>query len=135
MVLVALSSHPLVQAFALDGSPLWEVELAEVFSVGFQVTDDGWFSGQFNAETGAHFLRSLVPWGEGTILLQFETRFPGEPPEGREFHGIDSRLLDLHTGRELDRRTDMPWVGAKTGDRLVLLENIPFPRALVVEMR
>jgi hypothetical protein len=134
VVLVAFSSHPLVQAFELDGSQRWAVELSEVYSIGFEVAADGWFTGQIDAETGAHFLRSIVPWGDNSVLLQFETRFPVELPEGREFHGFDSRLLDLRTGKELARRSDMPWVGAKAGNHLVLLENVPYPRALVVEL-
>jgi hypothetical protein len=135
MVVVALSAHPLVRAFDEGGVLRWETELTGIHSIRFFVTAGGSLESEPDPETGAHFLRSMIPWSEGTLLLQYEIRIPGEPPDDQGFHGIDSRLIDLGSGEELARSQDLPLIHARAGNYLVLVDNLPYPRVTVLELR
>lgn len=57
------------------------------------------------------------------------------PPDDREFHGIDSRLIALDSGEEVARTTTLPLLAAVRGERFLIIDNVPYPRALVVERR
>ena len=135
MVVVAASAHPLVRAFDEGGVLLWEAELPGIHSIRFFVTPRGSLESEPDPETGAHFLRSMTRWGEETLLLQYEIRMPGEVPDDQEFHGIDSRLIDLGSGEELARSQDLPLIHARAGNHLILMDNLPSPRVTVLELR
>lgn len=134
-VVLAGRSHPAVRAYDSLGHEMWSVELADVHSITFQQTEAGVIEGVFDPLNGASFVRSMIAWGPQHLLVQYIRSFPGGPPDGAEFGGIDSRLLDLTTGAEVGRSSGLPLIAATRGDRLVVIENVPFPRALIVRRR
>jgi hypothetical protein len=134
-VVLAGRSHPLVRAYDSSGSMTWSAELEDVHSIAFELTGTGAVQGVPDPVHGASFVRSMVAWGPQHVLIQYVRSFQGGPPEGREFSGIDSRLLDLTTGAEVARSDELPLIAATRGDRSVVIENVPYPRAIVVRHR
>jgi hypothetical protein len=134
-VVLAGRSHALVRAYDTTGHLSWSVQLGDIHSVGFEVRHPGTVEGVFDDVHGASFVRSLIPWDPQHVLIQYVKRLPGQPPDGREFHGIDSRLLDLATGAEVARSDGLPLLAAVRGDRFVAIENVPYPRAVVGRRR
>jgi hypothetical protein len=135
VVLVALSSHPSVRAFERDGSLKWETELAEIHPVRFTVTESGAFQAEMDSASGTNFLRSILRWDEETVLLQYELRRSDTPPDEGDFHSLDSRLLRIETGEEVLRTWDLPWIVGRSGDRLALFSNVPYPRVTLVDLK
>lgn len=134
-IVLAGRSHPLVRAYDLSGRMLWSVQLENVHPVRFELTGEGSIEGVLDPINGASFARSMIAWGSQHLLIQYVRNYPGGAPEGREFGGIDSRLLDLSTGAEVGRSDELPLIAAMRGDRLLVLENFPYPRAMVVRQR
>jgi hypothetical protein len=134
IIIVGLASHPLVRAFDATGAVRWETKMDGFSPFGFTVADNGSLRGQIDPENGAYFLRSMVPWDDRAILLQYEVRLPVKRPEHSDFHGFESRLIDLVTGSELGRSRDLPWIAAKNGDRAVIISNTPYPRAVIARV-
>ncbi|MBX3134185.1 MAG: hypothetical protein KF689_12460 [Gemmatimonadaceae bacterium] len=134
-VVLAGRSHPLVHAYDSLGQLKWSNRLDGVHSLAFRVNDDGSVGGVLDSIHGASFARSMVAWDEQHLLVQYVRSFPGPPPETREFSAIDSRLLNLTNGTEVERSERLPLVAAARGDRLVILDNFPYPRAIVVRRR
>lgn len=134
-VVLAGRSHPVVRAYDSVGNMLWSAELEDVHSIAFELTGTGTVQGVPDPDNGASFVRSMVAWGPQHLLIQYARSFQGGPPEGREFSGIDSRLLDLTTGAEVARSDELPLIAATRGDRSVVIENHPYPRAIVVRHR
>lgn len=135
LVVVAASSHPLVRGFDHGVSVRWEAELSGIHSMGFRVTTGGGLTTEVDPETGANFLGSMIPWNDGTLLLQYDIRMPGHASGSEEPQRTDSRLIDLASGKELARSTELPMISARAGPYLVLLESLPFPRAIVLRLR
>jgi hypothetical protein len=134
-IVMALASHPLVRAFDAGGAVRWETRLTEFTPVGFTVDPNGRLRPAIDAENGAYFLKSIVPWNDGTVLIQYEVRMRGPRPENADFHGVDSRLLDLATGAELASSRDLPRIAARSGDHVVVIANTPYPRAVIVRAK
>lgn len=86
-------------------------------------------------ERGANFVRSMVRWDGNHLLIQYEVRRSDTELDDREFHGIDSRLIALDAGEEVARTSDLPLLAAARDERFLIIENVPFPRAFVVERR
>lgn len=133
-IVVAASSHPLVRSYDASGVIHWEARLTDVTPIGFRIDANRALHARYDPDKGANFVRSMVRWDDRHLLIQYELRLPGDP-HPREFHAIDSRLVSLDTGKEVGRRHDLPLLAAARGDRFVIIENIPFPRALVVRRR
>lgn len=134
-VVLAGRSHPLIRAYDPLGEMRWSVQLADVHPITFALTGTGTVEGVLDPVNGASFVRSMIAWGPQHLLIQYVRSFPGGPPEGMEFGGIDSRLLDLSTGAEVGRSAGLPIIAAARGDRFVVIENVPYPRAIVVRRR
>jgi hypothetical protein len=113
----------------------WSAELEDVHSIAFALTGTGTVQGVPDPVNGASFVRSMIAWGPQHLLIQYVRSFQGGPPEGKEFSEIDSRLLDLTTGAEVGRSDGLPLIAATRGDRFVVIENFPYPRAIVVRRR
>jgi hypothetical protein len=129
-------SHPVVRAFDPDIGMRWQRSLDDIHSIGFKVTNDGRTLVQrIDPASGANFLRSMVRWDPDHILMQYELHLPGDPPESREFHAVDSRLLHLDTGDEVARSLLIPLLAAAQGDRYVIIENLPYARALLMQRK
>jgi hypothetical protein len=134
-VIVVGTSHPLVRAYDPSGTLRWEVTLPDIAPIGFQIGPDGALGSLIDREHGANFVRSMVPWDDSHLLIQYEVRRSEAAPDDREFYGIDSRLIALDTGVEVARTAGLPHLAAARGERYLIVENVPYPRALVVERR
>lgn len=116
-----------------DGVQLWAHDLTD-FTPIVAYTPDGMGLGRaFDESQGSHLLRSVVPWGTGMALVQHELRTREVPAEG-EVEVIESRLIRLSDGAELDRTRNLPLILAAQGRRLYLVSKAPFPQVLVVEL-
>jgi hypothetical protein len=89
---------------------------------------------RFDVTNGSHLLRSIVAIGDGMALVQHEVRTQEIPDEG-ESEIIESRLVRLEDGVELDRTRDLPLFLAGQGSRLYEVHEEPFPRVIVLERR
>jgi hypothetical protein len=67
-------------------------------------------------------------------LVQHELRTEEFPPAG-EVPVIESRLIQLSDGAEVDRTRDLPLVRATLGSRLYTVQDAPFPQVIAVEAR
>ena len=114
---------------------------AEVWSNAFEdfnpivvYSDDGIGLGrQFDQVSGSYLLRSVVPWGDSMLLIQHEIRMH-EIPEDGETEIFESRLFRLDDGAEIARSRSLPLVLGAQGDRLYLVENIPWSKVTAVQI-
>jgi hypothetical protein len=116
-----------------SGSLLWETELADFNPLSVYSPDGMGLGRQFDAAEGTQLLRSLVAWGDEYGLVQYEVRTREYPEEG-EVPVIESRLVRLSDGAEVDRTRDLPVVLSSWGRRLFLPATEPFPRVIVAEV-
>jgi len=124
----------LVRFHDLDGGERWGRAI-EDFTPIVAYSDDGMGLGRrFDSVNGSHLLRSIVEVGEGTALVQHEVRMQEIPDEG-EPEIIESRLVRLSDGEELDRTRSLPLFLAGQGARLYEVHEQPFPRVIVLERR
>jgi hypothetical protein len=115
-----------------DGSVIWERDF-DAFNPLVVYTPDGMGLGRrFDAVDGSHLLRSVVAWGEGLALVQHELRTQEFPEEG-EVEVVESRLMRLADGTELDRTRDLPLILAAQGTRLYAVRSAPYPRVVALE--
>jgi hypothetical protein len=131
-IVLAGRSHPVVRAYDSLGRMVWSTTLEAVHSIDFTVTGTGTVQGVLDPVSGTSFVRSMTSWDSQHLLVQYMRRFPGGPPDGKEFGGIDSRLLALSTAAELGRSSELPLIAATRGDQFVVIDNVPCPRAIVV---
>jgi hypothetical protein len=114
-----------------DHQLLWSRDLAD-FTPVVAYTPDGMGLGRrFDETAGSHLLRSVVSWGEEMVLVQHELRTQEVPPEG-EVEVIESRLIRLEDGTEVDRTRALPRILAAQGTRVYEVRNSPFPQVAVL---
>ena len=124
---------PQIRLHDLDGSLLWSRDL-EAFNRIEIYTPDGMGLGRrFDQSGGSHLLESVSAWGDGVALVQ-HTLPKQEFPEPGEVEVLESRLIRLEDGEELDRTRDLPPILAAEGTRLYSVEDTPFPRVIVLEV-
>jgi hypothetical protein len=115
-----------------DGAVLWENDLAD-FNPMVVYTPDGMGLGRrFDAAAGTNLLQSVVRWGDENALVQHELRTREIPEEG-EVPVIESRVVRLSDGVEVERTRALPLVRASWGRRLYVVESEPYPRVVVIE--
>ena len=116
-----------------EGSLIWRRDF-EDFNPLVVYTPDGMGLGRrFDQTEGSHLLRSVVPWGEEVALVQHELRTQEFPEEG-EVEMLESRLVRLEDGVELDRTRELPLILAARGARLYSVPSGPFPRVIALEV-
>jgi hypothetical protein len=116
-----------------DGNLQWTRDFAD-FNPLVVYTPDGMGLGrQFDTAEGTHLLRSVVSWGDDLALVQHELLTQEFPEEG-DVQAIESRLLRLSDGVEVDRTRGLPLVLATWGNRLYTVRQEPFPQVLVIEV-
>jgi hypothetical protein len=116
-----------------DGGLIWGRDL-ESFTPVFVFTPDGMGLGRgFDQTNGSHLLRSVVPWGDSMVLVQHALRTQEVPDEG-EIEVIESRLIRLDDGMEVERTRALPPILTAQGSRLYQVSTAPFPRVTVVEV-
>jgi hypothetical protein len=117
----------------LDGTELWAHDFADFNPLAVYSSDGMGLGREFSPE-GTQLLRSVVGWGEDMALVQHELRTQEFPPEG-EVEVIESRLIRLSDGAEVDRSRDLPLVRATWGSRLYTVRDAPFAQVVAVEAR
>lgn len=124
----------LIRLHDSDGTLVWGRELADFVPV-VVYTDDGMGLGRrFDQTNGSHLFRSVVPMGDGMALVQHEIRTQEVPEEG-EVEVVESRLIRLEDGAEVDRSRALPLFLAGQGTRLYEVRRSPFPHVIVLERR
>lgn len=131
-VVVAGAAHPLVRAYSGEGEEEWATELEDIHRQRFRL-EEGTLRSFGDPEHGTSFVGSLVRWNADHLLIQYQVRREGPPPDDRDFHAIDSRLLSLESGEEVARSDALPWIVASRDEHFLIVENTPFPRAVLVE--
>jgi len=116
-----------------DGTPAWTRQFADFNSLVVYTPDGMGLGRQFDEEEGTHLLRSVVAWGEDMALVQHEL-LRQEFPEVGETKVIESRLVRLSDGAEIDRTRELPVVLASWGNRLYAARQEPFPQVIVLEV-
>lgn len=126
-------TNPRVQLLDADGALIWSTELTDLSTFVVEVVDGAGVGIRIDDDTGAHLARSIVPWSRDQVLIQYELRRNEASPEDQEFHRLESRLIDLETGEEVDRTDHLPLILAADGDRLVHVRQEPFPTFMILE--
>ena len=124
-----------IQLHDSEGSLVWSREVDEFSPVVAYSPDDMGVGLRYAEGSGSHLSRSVVPWGVDRALLQYELRTPGPRPAGADYESLESRLIRLDTGEEVDRTRGLPLFLAGYGDRLYQVRQLPFPQVLVLEGR
>jgi hypothetical protein len=123
-------NRPVVSAFALSGKKVWSVELAKYSRLRVVPLENGGLAFDGDATTGGqHFAVSLAIVEPDYLLVQLvflnaNDRVADEAP-------VETRVLDLKTGRELGTIRSLPRIAAATGKVFSGFENVPFPRAFI----
>lgn len=133
LVIAVSNSHPRIAAYRPDGRAAWSTTLADFHPTVYERTDRGGIRATQDPELGAHIAQAATRWDEATMLVQYEIRRNTPRPDTAEYHEIESRFLDLSTGAELTRRTDLPLVAATSGGLVYVRRNLPIPQVLVLE--
>jgi len=124
---------PQVRRHDLDGTLLWSRELDDFNPIEIYTPDGMGLGRQFDESEGSHLLESVSAWGDGVALVQH--RMPKrEFPEPGEVEALESRLIRLSDGAELGRTRDLPRVLSTSGRRLYAVEDVPYPRVIVLEV-
>ena len=124
---------PQMRRHDLDGALLWSRELEAFYPIEIYTPDGMGLGRRFNPTEGSHLLESLTPWGEGVALVQ-HTLPKEEFPEPGEVEVVESRLIRLEDGAELDRTRDLPAVLSSQRTRLYAVEDEPYPHVIVLEV-
>jgi hypothetical protein len=124
---------PQIRRHDLDGTLLWSRELADFNRIEIYTPDGMGLGRSFDQDEGSHLLESVAAWGDGVALVQ-HTMPRREFPEPGEVEVVESRLLRLEDGEELDRTRDLPPILSVQGRRLYAVEDLPYPHVIVLEV-
>jgi len=133
-VLDASFFGPQIRFHDLDGSLLWGRDLQDFNRIEIYTPDDMGLGRRFDPSEGSHLLQSVAAWGDGVALVQHAMP-KREFPEPGEVEVLESRLVRLQDGEEIDRTHDLPPVLAAEGTRLYSVEDTPFPHVIVLEVQ
>ena len=118
----------------LGGTEIWSRDFEDFTPLVVSTPDGMGLDREFDATSGTHLLRSAVGWGDDLALVQHELRTQ-EFAEPGEAQVIESRLIRLEDGAEVDRTRDLPLILATWGARLYAVHDQPFPQVIVIEAR
>lgn len=124
---------PQMRRHDLDGTLLWSRELADFNAIGIYTPDGMGLGRSFDEDEGSHLLESVTAWGDGVVLVQ-HTMPRSEFPEPGEVEVVESRLIRVADGEELDRTRDLPAILSAQGARLYAVEDVPYPHVVVLEV-
>ena len=124
---------PQIRRHDLDGALLWSRELADFNPIEIYTPDGMGLGRGFDETEGSHLLESVTHWGDGVALVQ-HTMPKREFPEPGEVEVIESRLIRLADGEELDRTRGLPAILSAQGTRLYAVEDLPYPHVVVLEV-
>jgi hypothetical protein len=115
------------------GTLVWEREFEEFNPLSVYSPDGMGLGRQFDATQGTSLLHSIVAWGADHALVQHEIRTREFLEEG-EVPVLESRLIRLSDGAEVDRSRELPRILATWGSRFYVVVDDPFPRIVVLEV-
>jgi hypothetical protein len=124
---------PQIRLHDLDGTLLWSRDLQAFNRIEIYTPDGMGLGRSFDETEGSHLLQSVTTWGDEVALVQ-HTMPKREFPEPGEVEVLESRLIRLQDGEELDRTRDLPPILAAQGTRLYSVEDTPFPHVIVLEV-
>lgn len=135
LVVIVGASAPYIRAYTLDGVPTWETELVDFRPVQLEVTERGGVRQATNPENGTHWAVSASRWDASLLLVQYELRTDARLPDGALDHELESRFIDLETGREVYQSRDFPLIAATEGPYAYEQRDLPFPQVAVLRRR
>ncbi|HUF69703.1 MAG TPA: hypothetical protein VMM79_13750 [Longimicrobiales bacterium] len=124
-------SSPLIRAYTPDGDEVWETELSDFRPIKLQVKQNGGVGAAPSPEDGIHMALSASRWDNDLLLLQYEVRTGTGGPDASEY-GLESRFLELATGQEVHRSTELPLIAAASGRYAYEQRNQPVPQVAVL---
>lgn len=132
LVVIVGRSSPTVRAYTPDGDPAWETELKDFRPIQLRITESGGVGAAPRPKEGIHWALSAMRWDDTLLLMQFRIQLDGGDEAQRE---LESRFLDLATGREVHRSTSLPLLAAARGPFVYELREHPFPQVAVLKRR
>ncbi len=131
LVLAVPTSAPSVVAFRPNQGEIWRATLADFSPLLHRVTDAGALIQQPVGSNGVHLARSAAPWTDTSAVVQYQVR-----RDASSRLEIESRVLRLTDGKELERLASLP-VLLGTTERGLLLgkQDWPFPALLLLRRR
>ena len=116
LVVSVAAGLPTIEAFHLDGSLAWRTTLEDFNPVIYRTTGNRALRATFNPETGSHLARSAVRWTQNSLLVQYALIHEEILADDLDRQPVDSRLLDLRTGREISRSRAWPVILARSAE-------------------
>jgi hypothetical protein len=116
LVVSVAAGLPAIEAFHLDGTLAWRASLEDFHPVIYRTTGNRALRATFNPETGSHLARSAVRWTRNSMLVQYALIQEEIPADDLHDQPVDSRLLDLRTGREISRSRAWPLVLGRSAE-------------------
>lgn len=114
------------------GALVWEKKFEEFNPMSVFTPDSMGLGRQFDEAEGSSLLHSVLEWGDEHAMIQHEIRTAEFVAEG-EVPVVESRLVRLADGAEVDRTRELPRVLASWGRRLYIVVDDPFPKVVVLE--
>jgi hypothetical protein len=125
---------PTLRAYTLDGTLLWETRPQDLRPLEFLPDPQGGVRFQSD-EQGSHLGESVVRWSPQSLIVQYSVTWPtstrAEDKE-RDFYSIETRELQLSSGREFGRTRHLPLIVDARNEWLYSFENLPFPRVRIL---
>ena len=132
LIVIVGRSSPAVRAYTPDGDRAWETELTDFRPIQLRITESGGVGAEPRPEAGVHWAVSVLRWDETLLLVQFSILVDGG---GDAEPMLESRFLDLATGREVYRSESLPSLAAAKGAFVYELREHPFPQVAVLRRR
>jgi len=108
LVISVAAGLPTIDAFSADGGVAWRTVLDDFNPVVYRTTQGRALRATFDPETGSHLALSAMRWTRNAMLVQYALVDADLAATDLDRQPIDSRLLDLRTGREISRSRAWP---------------------------
>jgi hypothetical protein len=135
LIVIVGASAPYIRAYTPGGVAIWESELADFRPVRLEVSERGGVRQAANPEGGTHWVASASRWDASLLLVQYELRMDEPLADGALDHALESRFIDLATGREVYQTRDLPLIAATEGLYAYEQRDLPFPQVAVLRRR
>ena len=129
MIVIASTVVPNVRAYRDDGRLVWQDSVVGAKRVNVVIRSATSVSYQ-RPPAGYHVTASLQSLGQGGVLLQLGLVTAQHSQPG-DYAAVESRILDVATGRELGRQTSLPRVIAVGKQRLATTGGTPLPTVTI----
>jgi hypothetical protein len=131
LIVVAATAQPIVSAYRLDGSVAWTTKLTAYNQLAFELSGEGALRTRIDSPDGAQVAQYIARWSDSTVVVQYELRRSSQRSEGMDAP-YESRVFDIRTGAEIERRRDLPIIAATAGKYVYSARSNPFPQITVM---